>query len=104
MTRRFVGQAFVGPNPRSLSLSSDGTWAAVANFHGSSVSVIDLLGQSATTTELPAVDGMVGIAVHPGRARVVYATSWRTGEVVRLVPARAAANGDPLGERRLRGR
>lgn len=100
-TRRLVGQAHVGPNPRSLAVGSDGTWAAVANFHGDSVSMIDLVHGTATTTALPGADGVVGVAVHPGRARVVYATSWRTGEVLRLVPLQDTTE-DPLGQRRLR--
>jgi len=89
-TRRFVGQAFVGANPRSLSIASNGQWAAVANFHGSSVSLVDLRNGLATTSDVPDTDGIVGIAVHPGPAPVVFATSWRTGEVVRMVPPDAA--------------
>ena len=88
-TRRFVGQAFVGANPRSLSIATNGQWAAVANFHGSSVSLVDLRNGLATTSDVPETDGIVGIAVHPGPAPVVFATSWRTGEVVRMVPQHA---------------
>lgn len=103
-TRKVVGQAFVGPNPRSLSIAADGTWAAVANFHGQSVSVVDLVHGQSTETPLPRVDGIVGIAVHPGPGVVVFATSWATGEVLRLVPERRVEHRDPLGQRRLRKR
>ena len=103
-TRKVQGQAFVGPNPRSLSIASDGTWAAVANFHGQSVSVVDLEHGGSTETPLPHVDGIVGIAVHPGPGVVVYATSWATNEVLRLVPEHRVEHHDPLGERRLRSR
>ena len=101
-TRKVVGQAFVGKNPRSLSIAADGTWAAVANFHGASVSVIDLEHGQSTETPLPRVDGVVGGAVHPGPGMVVFATSWATGEVLRLVPERRIERRDPLGQRRLR--
>ena len=103
-TRKVLGQAFVGPNPRSLSVAADGTWAAVANFHGESVSVVDLEHGQSTETPLPRVEGIVGIAVHPGPGVVVFATSWATGEVLRLVPQERIERHDPLGQRRLRKR
>jgi len=76
----------------------------VANFHGESVSVVDLEHGLSTETPLPRVDGIVGIAVHPGPGVVVFATSWATGEVLRLVPEHRVERRDPLGERRLRSR
>lgn len=83
-TRRLVGQAMVGENPRSLAISRQGAWAAVANYYGDSVTLVDLESGETSTTVMSRVDGIVGVALAGDVEPVVYATSFYTNELIRL--------------------
>jgi YVTN family beta-propeller protein len=79
----------VGDNPRTLALSRDGRWAAVANFRGNTVSVVDLVGGKHRIHPLDGADEIVGVALDGRAAETgprVWATSWRTRELIALVP------------------
>jgi hypothetical protein len=74
----------VGDNPRSFALSDDGRWSAVANFDGSSVTLIDLIGGRRHTTQIPETKRIVGLALGKGEALRVFVTSWGNNQLIEL--------------------
>ena len=88
VTRRLAGQAMVGENPRSLAISRQGAWAAVANYYGDSVTLVDLSSGETSTTAFRRVEGIVGVAMAGDVEPVVYATSFYTNELLRLTVPR----------------
>ena len=86
-TGRKLGAAPVGENPRSLAMSRDGRFFAVANFDGGSVSLVDTHGGTYGTFDAPKAERIVGIAVQSGpELERVYATSWQTNELLVYEP------------------
>jgi YVTN family beta-propeller protein len=81
---RVLGETPVGDNPRSFALSDDGRWSAVANFDGSSVTLIDLLGGRRYTTAIPQTKQIVGLTMARGEALRVFVTSWGNNQLLEL--------------------
>lgn len=94
------GMATTGENPRSIDLSDDGRWLAVADFDDTTVTLIDTVEQTHRIVPVPDANQIVGVAVRArGDAIRVYATSWLTGELVVLEAARPqAAAADPAAD------
>jgi len=84
-TRRRIGFAPTGRNPRTLALSGPKDLAATANFDSGDVSVIDLHNLTHSKVELPDADQIVGLDFHP-QWPIIYATSWNTNELLMLTP------------------
>lgn len=85
-TMRRRGWAKVGDNPRSMAMTDDGRFLAVADYDSSTVSLVDVVAGTYDTFELPGAKKVVGVAVKPGPDLVVYATSWVTGELIEMRP------------------
>jgi len=86
-TYDFLGIAQTGENPRSIDLSSDGRWLAVADFDDSTVTLIDTRELTHRVFPVPGADQIVGVAIRPGDGPPrIYATSWMTGELYVLEP------------------
>ena len=85
-TGRRKGWAKVGDNPRSMAMSADGRFLAVADYSSSTVSLVDVVGGSYRTHELTGAQKVVGIAMTPGDTESlrVYATSWVTAELIEM--------------------
>jgi YVTN family beta-propeller protein len=81
--RRF-GIGWLARNPRTIDMSTDGRWVASANFSSSDVSVIDTRDHLHRTHEVEGADQIVGVAVHPGPALRIYATSWNNAGLFML--------------------
>jgi YVTN family beta-propeller protein len=83
---RRLGWAKVGDNPRSMAMSEDGRYLAIADYDSSTVSLVDLVGGSYRTHELPGAKKVVGVAMSPGDdgSLRVYATSWVTRELIEM--------------------
>ena len=81
---RTLGETHVGDNPRSFALSDDGRWVAVANFDGSSVTVIDLVAGRRYTTQIPDTKRIVGLALGKGEPLRVFVTSWGNNQLIEL--------------------
>ncbi|HLT38058.1 MAG TPA: hypothetical protein VK034_17350, partial [Enhygromyxa sp.] len=81
---RVLGEAHVGDNPRSFTLSEDGRWSAVANFDGSSVTLVDLLVGRRFTTVIPETKRIVGLAMARGPQLRVFVTSWGNNQLLEL--------------------
>lgn len=86
-TGEVLGQVPTGDNPRTLDLSRDGRWVAIADFSGSTVTLVDLRTMQHRTHVLPRTKQIVGLAVLPDDALRVVATSWLTNELLELRPA-----------------
>lgn len=93
-TGRRFGTGTLHRNPRTIDISHDGRWVASANFGSSDVSVIDTQLHLHRSHEVPGADQIVGLAIHPGAALRIYATSWRTGELF-VLTERAARSPRP---------
>ncbi|MFK7986037.1 MAG: YncE family protein [Sandaracinaceae bacterium] len=79
------GMATTGENPRSIDLSDDGRWLAVADFDDTTVTLIDTVENTHRIVPVPDANQIVGVAVRArGESIRVYATSWLTGELVVL--------------------
>lgn len=82
---RPFGIAATGRNPRSIGLTRDGRWLAVANFGSSDVTLIDTVEHTHRRVEVPGAHRIVGVAMHPDASPIrVYATSWDTAELILL--------------------
>lgn len=98
-----LGMGSTGRNPRSIAISGNGRWIAVANFSSRDVSLIDAVDRTHRTYPIEGAGGIVGIAMHPGASPRIYATSWDTaellllGERTPLVSASASALGHGSG-------
>ncbi len=77
-----VGGANVGDNPRSLSLSPDRRYLAVANFDASTISIVDLQAMLVRTHEVPGSKRIVGLDTGSVDGFRVYATSWGSNELL----------------------
>lgn len=84
---RVLGETPVGDNPRSFALSDDGRWSAVANFDGSSVTLVDLFGGRRFTTQIPQSKQIVGLTVGKGAQLRVFVTSWGNNQLIELRPS-----------------
>jgi YVTN family beta-propeller protein len=104
-----LGQAPTGQNPRTLDVSGDGRWAAVADFSGSTISLIDLQAMVHRTHAVARSNQIVGLAIAPRSSSEggagggspadaslgssaahplrIFATSWLTNELLELRPA-----------------
>jgi DNA-binding beta-propeller fold protein YncE len=91
LTGQVLGQAPTGLNPRTIDLSGDGRTIAVADFSGSTISVIDLEAMLHRTHAVARSNQIVGLAIapaEPGDAGLrILATSWLTNELLELRPA-----------------
>jgi YVTN family beta-propeller protein len=97
-TGDLLGQAPTGLNPRTLDVSRDGRWVAIADFSGSTISVVDLEAMLHRTHAVARSNQIVGLAIapdpshggpsqHPSQARLrIFATSWLTNELLELRP------------------
>jgi YVTN family beta-propeller protein len=88
-TGRRFGIGALHRNPRTIDISHDGRWVASANFGSSDVTVVDTVDHVHRSHEVPGADQIVGLAIHPGPALRIYATSWRTGELYVLTEGHA---------------
>lgn len=86
LTGEVLGEAPTGLNPRTIDISRDGRWVAIADFSGSTVTVVDLQAMLHRTHALPRTKQIVGLAVLPGTELRVLATSWLTNELLELRP------------------
>jgi YVTN family beta-propeller protein len=75
-TGRRFGVGWLARNPRTIDISTDGRWIASANFGSSDVTIVDTRDHLHRTHEVEGADQIVGVAIHPGEALRVYATSW----------------------------
>ena len=82
------GYARVGHNPRTIDMSTDGRFIAVADFDSSTVSLVDTVGMTHRINYVRGSDQIVGIAIRPGPGLRIYATSWNNNRLFTLVPAR----------------
>lgn len=87
--RRF-GIGWLARNPRTIDMSTDGRWVASANFGSSDVSVVDTREHLHRTHEVEGADQIVGVALHPGEALRIYATSWNNAGLFMLTERAAA--------------
>ena len=86
-TYRMLGMAQTGENPRTIALSSDGRWLAVADFDDSTVTLIDTEEHTHRVFPVEGADQIVGVAIRPGDGPLrIYATSWMTGELYVIEP------------------
>ncbi len=83
-----AGYALVGHNPRTIDMSTDGRWIAVADFDSSTVSLVDTVGMTHRINYVRGSDQIVGIAIRPGPGLRIYATSWNNNRLFALVPNR----------------
>ncbi|MGF1468455.1 MAG: hypothetical protein ACFCGT_20210 [Sandaracinaceae bacterium] len=88
---RPFGVAPAGRNPRSLAISGDGRFLGVANFSSRDVALIDTQRRTHRRHRIEDAGRIVGVALHPGAALRLYATSWDTAELLLLTPRRAPA-------------
>lgn len=94
-TGRRFGTAPTGRNPRTIAMNRDGRWIGVANFTSSDVTLIDTAERRHRTYEVPGASGIVGLAMDPGEAPRVYATSWDTAELIVLAERATVASAAP---------
>lgn len=88
-TGELQGRVRTGSNPRTIAISDDGRFVAVADFSGSTVSLLDTREMVHRTNPVPGSDEIVGLAIAPGEALRIYATSWGTHELIELRPSAA---------------
>lgn len=86
-TGELLGRVPTGSNPRTIAISDDGRHVAVADFSGSTVSLLDTIELVHRTNAVPGSDQIVGLAIAPGQALRIYATSWGTHELIELRPS-----------------
>lgn len=77
-----VFSARTGGNPRSLAATRDGRFLASADFGGSGITLVDVVGQTARRTRVEDATQIVGVAFSPSASLRVFATSWRSRELV----------------------
>lgn len=94
-TGRRFGLGTLHRNPRTIDISLDGRWVASANFTSSDVSVVDTVDHVHRTHAVPGANQIVGLAIHPGPALRIYATSWRTGQLFVLTEGHAERRRHP---------
>lgn len=83
---RRTGIVPVGHNPRTIDMSDNGRYIAVADFDSSTVSLIDTVALTHRVNEVSGADRIVGVAIQPGAALRVYATSWNNSKLFALEP------------------
>jgi YVTN family beta-propeller protein len=83
---RLVAMGATGENPRSIDISTDGRYVAVADFDTSTVSLIDTVAMVSRVNAVRGADRIVGVAIRPGPNLRVYATSWNTSHLYALDP------------------
>jgi DNA-binding beta-propeller fold protein YncE len=99
---RFLGDVKVGGMPSGLAISRDGTLALVTNYSGKSVSVLRILGKSATpVAEVAVGDEVNAVAIAPdgSRAFVTKPLAAKVG-VINISGSRATYNSNddiPVG-------
>jgi YVTN family beta-propeller protein len=84
LTGRRRGIAPTGRNPRSIAIDGGGRFIGVANYTSHDVSLIDTVERRHRTYEIERGTRIVGVAMHPGPAVRIYATSWDAGELIVL--------------------
>lgn len=82
------GYASVGHNPRTIDMSTDGRYIAVADFDSSTVSLVDTVGLTHRVNYVRGSDQIVGVAFRPGPGLRIYATSWNNNLLFALDPHR----------------
>jgi DNA-binding beta-propeller fold protein YncE len=85
-TYRMLGMAQTGENPRTIDLSADGRWLAVADFDDTTVTLIDTVELHHRVHEIEDANQIVGVAIRSGEHPRIFATSWLTGEMIVLDP------------------
>jgi hypothetical protein len=80
--------ARTGANPRSLAATRDGRFLATADFDGTSVTLVDLVARVSRRAAVDDAQQIVGVAVSPSNRLRIYATSWRSRELLMLEPVR----------------
>ncbi len=83
---RRTGIVPVGHNPRTIDMSDNGRYIAVADFDSSTVSLVDTVDLVHRTSPVRGADQIVGVAIHPGDDLRVYATSWNNNILFALEP------------------
>ena len=86
VTGEALGDSPTGRNPRTIDVSGDGRYVAIADFTSSTISVVDVEDMHHRTHPVPRTNQIVGLAVAPGSPLRVYATSWLTNELLELRP------------------
>lgn len=80
------GASPTGNTPRTVARSADGRYLAVANFRGGSVTLVDIVARTHSTSPILGASQIVGLAIRPTGSLRIYATSWLTDELVALEP------------------
>ncbi len=81
-TGEVLGEAPTGRNPRTIDVSTDGRFVAIADFSSSTISLVEPDAGVHRIHPVPRSDQIVGLAVAPGPSLRVYATSWLTNELI----------------------
>ncbi len=84
-----LGESPTGRNPRTIDVSPDGRFVAIADFTSSTVSLVDLVDMHYQTHEAERTKQIVGLAVAPEDELRIFVTSWLTNELLELRPAEA---------------
>lgn len=87
LTGEVLGESPTGRNPRTIGVSRDGRFVAIADFSGSTVSLVDLVAMRHRTHEVDRTKQIVGLAIPPGDELRIFVTSWLTNELIELRPA-----------------
>jgi len=85
-TGEVLGEAPTGLNPRTIGVGPAGRFVAIADFSGSTVTLVDLVDGHYRTHELPRTNQIVGLAVAPHDPLRVFVTSWLTNQLLELRP------------------
>lgn len=85
-TGEVLGDAPTGLNPRTIDVSGDGRFVAIADFSGSTVSVVDVQAMLHRTHAVARSNQIVGLAIAPEGPLRIFATSWLTNELLELRP------------------
>ncbi len=85
-TGAVLGEAPTGLNPRTIDVSGDGRFVAIADFTGSTVSLVDVRAMLHRTHDVARSNQIVGLAIAPEGPLRIFATSWLTNELLELRP------------------
>ena len=89
LTGEVLGESPTGFNPRTIGVSPDGRFVAIADFSSSTVSLVDLVGMHYRTHAAERTKQIVGLAVAPEDELRVFVTSWLTNELLEMRPTEA---------------
>lgn len=92
-TGEVLGESPTGRNPRTIGVSDSGRFVAIADFSGSTVSLVDLRAMHHRTHPVARTKQIVGLAVAPGDLLRIFVTSWLTNELIELRPVALSSDG-----------